>query len=306
MEVNLKFQFKITSAFSLMELMTTMVIVGVISAVAAPAYKEYVKSVKMAEAYVLIDAIQIKQATHFRDVGYFVPFSYTQDGYLNNSSKKTLVFETGFEFLDENAPQYQFIEAFYKPMTNILPENAASYFEFNVMGMAFNQAGLLKTVNFSYDSNTGITSYGTGTAPGATGMSVSFSTGEYQSCGTNLTFDDMGLSGSRSNLHFSFVNAGMSINSDQCLVILQNMKAVNNEISRGPFLAMNLDKEVRDKSREDDSEEEEDGDEEGRDEGDGEPSEEEAKKRHDECIQACQGDAECEEACTENPEEDKQ
>ncbi|MEZ4846309.1 MAG: prepilin-type N-terminal cleavage/methylation domain-containing protein [Bdellovibrionota bacterium] len=53
-----------SSAFTLVELMTAIVILGVLAAAAAPAYKKYVTHVKVAEAYVIIEAIQKNNTLH--------------------------------------------------------------------------------------------------------------------------------------------------------------------------------------------------------------------------------------------------
>jgi prepilin-type N-terminal cleavage/methylation domain-containing protein len=57
--------------FSLVELMTVVVIIGILATIGIPSYKQYVIDSKIAESYVIMDAMTKGQLTYFGDYSEF-------------------------------------------------------------------------------------------------------------------------------------------------------------------------------------------------------------------------------------------
>jgi hypothetical protein len=125
-------------------------------------------------------------------------------------------------------------------MSNVVPDGTPSYFQFKSHSASFTSSGALTSLAFNYNSQTGVTTPHYGYSPGATGIGMNFRTVEDKVCGREMSFEDLGIYSRGTNVHFSYVYAGANMTSGACSVVAQTMKAVNGEITRGPFVSFNL------------------------------------------------------------------
>ncbi|MEZ4846310.1 MAG: hypothetical protein R2877_05035 [Bdellovibrionota bacterium] len=163
------------------------------------------------------------------DNGYFVPYvSYTSDSegtLTTGASKQVLSFHTGFDHVTPEQPQYQTIQAYYKPMQNVLPDGTPSYFQFKSRAGSFTVAGHVTSLSFSYDANTGVTTPAQGFSPGVSGLDIYFKvTPNDQRCSQALDFSDLGIAQRNQNVHYSMVYAGLSETVGSCMVVFQTCK----------------------------------------------------------------------------------
>lgn len=95
--------------FSLVELMTVVVIVGILSAVGIPAYRQYTIQAKIADAYVMMDAVKKLELTYFGEHDrFFLGGANTFSGVMTDitSGKRVVLADNGFAlqslYFDDN------------------------------------------------------------------------------------------------------------------------------------------------------------------------------------------------------------
>ena len=215
-------------AFTLIELMMVIIIIGILAAVAVPAYKAYVVRVKMADAYVTIDAIQKKEITHFYDRGSFIGLVL---GYTGNPYTQT----GGTKFAIQPQGSSPFLNS-------IIAENSFNYFAYDGVVGFINSSGQKKSASYTsegvYEEN--ISGYSFPMIMGGFRVYQGSTYSNYLCDSISVKAEDLGIQ-SIPNEHWFLVLAGADFKPNPpCTKVFGALRAYNGEIFTRPMITLNV------------------------------------------------------------------
>lgn len=223
-------------AFSLIELLVTVTIIGILSTAALPAYNSYKKRAKIAEAYVLINALQKAQMANFSERGQFamgISFAPTEinETIINQKFPLTSAIDLG-----ETENSYtRFVLADRSRMVSVIPEGTMSFFAFSAQSAFYDQSGTLSswgsTVNESEDT------YEFYPIP-IDSMSLGFAISKETSCTVPLDPTNMGVT-PEPNAHLSLVFAATAFDSEKCTFVFSLTSTQQGEFHTTPMMEIN-------------------------------------------------------------------
>lgn len=220
----------------MVELMTTIVIIGILAAAAMPAYSEYTKRIRVAEAYVSIDALKKGNAAGYSENKIFATARFGQalDTMPNQGSKAAVhLQELGNLALGD--PSFDVAKGYYGPISTSIADGSFHYHAYRIQSGFFDAAGDRFTLNNFASGAPTFSSIGAGDSI----ASVFFKTVDQAQCTSNFDFDDFAITPQPGD-HFSVIMAGGVYDSDLCVVQTQVMLVRNGEISSRPIIEVRL------------------------------------------------------------------